>query len=218
MARHFRARDVRRAALLACLAGWPLAAAAQDVPAIPEQVLTNDPTHTTVGFAVSHLGFSTYRGGFGDVAVKLRLDTAHPEAASLDAVVAVDSLIVPNPPEGFIDTLLGPDWFDAAKYPAARFVSDSITLTGPTTADIHGTLTLHGVSGPLTLAATFNGGYAEHPLDQRPRLGFSATGSFNRSDFGMDFFVPPPGETFGIGDAITLTIDVEMVGPMEAAN
>ncbi|MCA8879487.1 MAG: YceI family protein [Rhodobacteraceae bacterium] len=218
MARRFRVPDFARAALVAGLAFWPLIAAAQDVPAIPEQVLTNDPSHTTVDFGLSHLGFSTYRGSFGDVAIKLTLDTAHPEAAKLDAVVGIDSLIVPNPPAGFLDTLLGPDWFDAAKYPEAHFVSDSITLTGPTTADIHGTLTLHGVTRTFMLKATFNGGYAEHPLEPRPRLGFAATGSFKRSDFDMGFFVPPAGETFGIGDAVTLTIDVEMIGAMKAPN
>ena len=88
MARRFRVPDFARAALVAGLAFWPLIAAAQDVPAIPEQVLTNDPSHTTVDFGLSHLGFSTYRGSFGDVAIKLTLDTAHPEAAKLDAVEA----------------------------------------------------------------------------------------------------------------------------------
>ena len=45
-------------------------------------------------------------------------------------------------------------------------------------------------------------------------MGFSASGTFRRSDFGMDFLLPPPGGTFGIGDEVTLTIEAEMLGPL----
>lgn len=200
--------------IAAALGAGPLPGQAQTVPQVPEQVFTNDPSHTSVDFAVSHLGFSTYRGSFDDVAITLTLDTAKPESASLRATVDTGSLRVPNPPEGFLDTLLGPDWFHHGKFPEATFVSGKVVKTGPTTADIEGTLTLHGVSAPLTLSARFNGGYDRHPLEPRPRLGFSATATFKRSDFGMAFFVPPPGDTFGIGDEITLSIEAEMLGAL----
>ena len=194
----------------------PAAALAQAVPDIPEQAFTNDPSHTSLDFAVSHLGFSAYRGRFGDVAIDLTLDPKDPGRAQLAATVRLDSLQVPNPPEGFVATLLGPDWFDAGAYPEARFVSERIDVTGPDTATVTGTLTLHGVSAPLTLQARYNGGYASHPLEPRARMGFSASGTFRRSDFGMDFLLPPPGGTFGIGDEITLRIEAEMLGPLQA--
>ena len=199
-------------ALLAMPVPAPAQAPAPVAPDIPAQTFSNDPTHTTLDFALSHLGFSTYRGRFGDVAIALTLDPQKPETASLHATVRLASLQVPNPPEGFVATLMGPDWFDASAHPEATFTSDRIALTGPDTATITGTLTLHGVSAPLALQARFNGGYGEHPLEARPRLGFSATGTFRRSDFGMAMFVPPAGETFGIGDEITLTIEAEMLG------
>jgi len=193
----------------------PAAGLGQAVPDIPEQVFTNDPSHTTLDFGVSHLGFSTYRGRFTGVAIQLTLDPQDPARAQLGATVRLDSLQVPNPPEGFVAALLGPEWFDAGTHPEARFVSDRVEVTGPDTATVTGTLTLHGVSGPLTLQARYNGGYASHPLEPRARLGFSATGSFRRSDFGMGFLVPPAGETFGIGDEISVVIEAEMLGPLQ---
>lgn len=195
----------------------PTALPAQAVPDIPEQAFVNDPSHTSLDFGVSHLGFSTYRGRFDDVTIALTLDPQRPEAAQLSATVQLASLQVPNPPEGFLATLLGPDWFDAGAHPEASFVSTQVAPTGPDTATITGTLTMHGVSGPLTLQARYNGGYASHPLEPRARMGFTASGTFRRSAFGMGFLVPPPGETFGIGDEVTLTIEAEMLGPLQDA-
>lgn len=66
----------------------------------------------------------------------------------------------------------GPQWLDTAKYPEIAFRSAKVELTGPNTANITGDFTLHGVTKPLTLAATFNGGYAGTPMTRMPASAF----------------------------------------------
>jgi polyisoprenoid-binding protein YceI len=87
-------------------------------------------------------------------------------------------------------------------------------MTGAKSMKIYGTLDLHGVTRPLMLTGTFNGGYPGMPkMDPHARVGFSAHGSFKRSDFGMVFGVPAPGTTMGVGDLIDFSIEAEFTGP-----
>ncbi|CAN5444608.1 hypothetical protein BH10PSE4_BH10PSE4_28110 [soil metagenome] len=99
------------------------------------------------------------------------------------------------------------------KYPAITFRSTQVVVTGPNTAKITGDLTLHGVTKPVVLEASFNGGYAGFEMDPHARVGFSAHGVFKRSDFGMGFGVPAPGSTMGVGDEVDVRIETEFSGP-----
>ena len=83
----------------------------------------------------------------------------------------------------------GADWLDAAKYPAMRFVSTKVTRTGKGTATITGNLTLHGVTRPATLNASFHAA-AVNPMKKAYTIGFNATGTIKRSDFGVSKYVP----------------------------
>ena len=109
--------------------------------------------------------------------------------------------------------LHGPEWLDAARYPAITFRSRRIVRTGGDGADIEGVFSLHGVSRPLTLKARFNGGYAGNPYDPNGRIGFSAHAVVRRSDYGITTGLPPPGTHFGVGDDIDVTIEAEFNGP-----
>jgi polyisoprenoid-binding protein YceI len=137
---------------------------------------------------------------------------------SLAATVNIASLLLPAPPEGFVAEMLGPRWFDAAQFPTMTFRSTSVELTGANTARVIGDLTLHGVTKPVALDVTFNGGYAGHPMDPNGRIGFSARGSLRRSEFGMGYGVPPPGSTMGVGDEVEIVIETEFTGPPMAAS
>ena len=73
-----------------------------------------------------------------------------------------------------------------------------------------GDLTLHGVTHPVVLEATFNGGYKAGQMDPSgARVGFSAHGVFRRSDFGIAYGLPAPGATMGVGDEIEVNIESE---------
>ena len=83
---------------------------------------------------------------------------------------------------------------------------------------VTGDFTLHGVTKPVTLLVTFNGGYAGHPMDPNARIGFSATGALKRSDFGITLGIPAPGTTMGVGDEIEIALQAEFTGPPLAAS
>ena len=192
----------------------PAAAPAKPAaPQVPAGDYTLDKYHSTVVFKVSHMGFSQYTAQFAAFDAKLKFDPADPAAASVEATIDPRSLTIPSPPAGFHDELIGSAWLDSAKYPAITFRSTKVEVTGANTARITGDLTLHGVTKPVVLDTTFNGGYAGFAMDPHARVGFSAHGVFKRSDFGMGFGVPAPGSTMGVGDAIDVRIETEFSGP-----
>lgn len=207
------------AAALALTAGGFAPAALAQTPAppaggAPAGDYKLDKYHASLTFRLSHLGFSNYTASFKEFDVRLKLDPAAPEKAVVEADIDPASLHIDRTPEGFLDTLKGPQWLDAKTYPKITFRSTSVTPTGPTTATVVGDLTLHGVTKPVTLTATFNGGYpGMAPFDPNGRVGFSARGSFNRSDFGMGYGVPPPGTKVGVSDAVEVIIEAEFNGP-----
>ena len=86
------------------------------------------------------------------------------------------------------------------------FKSTAIVMTGSKTADVTGDLTMLGVTKPVTLKVTFNGGMASHPMAKKPAAGFSATGTVKRSEFGMTNALP------FIGDDVTVLIETEFFG------
>ena len=76
---------------------------------------------------------------------------------------------------------------------------------------------LHGITAPITLETTFNGGYASFALDPSGScIGFSARGSLMRSAFGIAFGIPAPGSTMGVGDAVEIIIEAEFTRPPTA--
>ncbi len=159
-----------------------------------------DPTHAKITWSVSHFGFSTYIGQFSAVNGTLRLDPKAVGASAVDVTVDAGSLGTLNP---VLDAQMKSKAFlDAATFPTATFHATKVVQTGERTADITGDLTLHGVTKPVTLQATFNQGGA-NPLDKTYELGFAGSAKIRRSEFGITSYVP------AISDEVTLTIEAE---------
>lgn len=200
-------------------AGAPAAAPPAATPApidVPAGDYKLDPLHSTVLFRADHLSFSKYVGRFETFDASLHFDPKAPETSTVEVTVDPSSLGIPNPPPGFLDDLRGPQWLDVKQFPAITFKSTKVEVTGPRTARITGDFTLHGVTKPLVLETTFNGGYAGHPMEPRARIGFSATGKIKRSDYGMATGIPAPGTTMGVGDTVEIAIETEFSGPPQA--
>lgn len=183
----------------------------------PSGAYTLDKAHATLIFRVDHIGFSNYTAQFKRFDAKLDFDTANPAKSKVTATIDPGSLDVATPPAGFVDILLGAQWLNVVKFPAMIFQSTKVELTGPNKARITGELAWHGAKRPVTLEATFNGGYAGHPYDPQARIGFSARGSLKRSEFGVKEGVPPPGSKMGVGDNVEFVIEAEFNGPKLAA-
>lgn len=159
-----------------------------------------DKSHAKIIFSTTHFGFSTYYGIFTDFDAKLDFDPKAPAKSALDVTINTDGIDTTNPK---LDAhLKSPDFFDAAKFPTATFKATKIDVTGKTTGTITGDLTLHGVTKPVTLKATFNGG-GVNPLSKAYVLGFNATGTIKRTEFGITTYAPL------VGDDVELTISAE---------
>jgi len=157
-------------------------------------------THVDLLFSISHAGFTEKHGSFRDLDATLEYDAAKPENSQVTVVVKTDSLDTAFAPRD--KDVKSEKFLDVAKYPEMRFVSTKVTREPDHMLRIDGDLTLHGVTKPLTLHAKLNK-EAPNPFDKRPTLGFSATGSLKRSDFGIATYIPV------IGDEVNLTIDAE---------
>lgn len=191
----------------------PAPAVAVDVPAGDYQL---EKSHATLIFRVDHLGFSKYTARFKRFDAQLKFDPANLAASSVTATVDPRSLETdfPDPAKhDFNAALQGEQWLDAAKYPQITFRSTAVEVTGPNAMRITGDFSLHGVTRPLTLQATFNGGYAGHPMDPNARIGFSAQGTLKRSEFGIAYGIPAPGTKMGVSDEVEIIIEAEFSGP-----
>lgn len=206
---------MRFVVLAACLAIWGLAAPAQDLEPPEAGSYRIELGHTRLLFRVSHLGFSNYTALFTDISGDLSFDPDAPEPMQVTARIRTSSLEThyPDPALDFNAVLTGPEFLNAAEFPQITFASTAVVLTGERTADVTGDLTLHGVTRPVTLAVTYNGGWKDMPLDLGARVGFSATGAFNRSDFGVGFGVPAPGTTMGVSDRVEVILEAEFIKP-----
>jgi polyisoprenoid-binding protein YceI len=184
---------------------------------VPGGTYVLDKSHASLTFKVNHMGFSMYTARFTRFDARLQLDPAQPAAARLTATVDANSLETDFPTPEVVDfdaQLRGAAWLDAGAHPEMTYVSRAIDLTGPNSARITGDLTLRGVTKPVILDATFNGGYRGMPkLDPQARIGFSATGTLKRSDFGIAYGIPEPGSRMGVGDEVQVIIETEFLGP-----
>lgn len=185
--------------LLSALAGILMLAASTNAVA---EDYSFDPTHTRIMYAVNHFGFSNVHGEFLGFEGVVNFDPTNVEAAQFDITIEVASVS-----SGYTtrdEHMRGSNWFSAEEFPTMHFVSTSIEQTGEGTAIMTGDLTLKGVTLPVALDVILNG-QGRHPFNaQRQIYGFTATGSLNRSDFGMEYAIP------FLGDEITLTIEAEL--------
>jgi polyisoprenoid-binding protein YceI len=190
----------------AAFAQQPPAAApgAADPSRITGGTYQADPGHTLVTWTLDHMGFSPYSGIFGDVTGTLVLDPRNLAATKVDVTIPVSKVTTAS--SGLTSHLLRagkdggkPDFF-GANAADARFVSTAVAVRGRA-ARITGNLTLNGVTRPIKLDATFYGaGKAPAMMGGKENVGFRATGTIMRSQFGLGYGIPV------VGDAVKLDI------------
>lgn len=169
----------------------------KDVAKVTGGTYKVDGGHTQVVFAWDHMGFSNNAGTIAEPTGTLTLDKANPAASKVSVEFAIANLRTGV--TKLDEHLMKADFFDAAKFPTATFVSTGVKPEGATGATISGNLTIKGVTKPVTLDAEFYGAGVQ-PMSKKENVGFVATGTIKRSEFGMGYGVPM------VGDAIELKI------------
>ena len=184
------------AALAAMLIGAHVQAAESGLGSAKPGSYKVESYHTQVGFSISHFGFTNYSGLFSGATGSLQLDPAKLGTSKLDISIPVDS--VTTTVSMLTDELKGDKWFDTAKFPKAAFVSTQVVPTAEG-ATVTGNLTLHGITKPVVLHVRFIGA-GVNPIDKAYTVGFEATGTIKRSDFGVTTYLPV------VGDEVQLSI------------
>jgi len=161
---------------------------------------TIDPTHTSVIATWNHFGFSNPTAAFSDVSGSITYDADKPSASTISVSIPVKTVdtFVPK----LTDEFMAEAYFDVSTYPTATFESTKVTSTGENTYDVAGRLTIKGTTKLVVFKATLNG-KGPHPMTQKAAIGFDASTTIKRSDFGIDQYVP------NVSDEVTLTITTE---------
>jgi len=172
---------------------------ATPVAAEPERY-TLDPSHSQILFSYNHLGFSTTWGMFSGFEGEIMFDEANPANSSVRVSMPVRSMFTGW--EARFEHFMSDDFFGAGEDDLVTFTSTAIDVTGETSADITGDLTLNGVTKEVVLEATLNQA-GEHPMEGKPWAGFDATTTILRSDFGVGQFAP------FVSDEVEVRISIE---------
>lgn len=164
------------------------------------ETFTLDPSHTHIDWQVTHFGFSHPTGKFSDTTGTLVLDEVNPANSKITVDISPSSVLTGVPK--LDEHIKSKDFLNVVAFPKAKFVSDKVELTGKETAKVTGDLTLLGVTKPVVLDVTLNK-LGVNPMSQKKTVGFTATTTIKRSDFGVSAYVP------NISDEVKISIESE---------
>jgi polyisoprenoid-binding protein YceI len=185
---------------------------------VPAGEYAVDPNHASITASLQHLGLSYYTVRFRTYDATVTFDPANIAASKVTASVKPSDILVGLPGDytgthpgtkftSWEDDLANStNFLDAGQFPAATFTSTTVEPSGERSAKVTGDLTIKGVTKPVTLDVTFAGETASHPFAKTPAIGFSAVGTFKRSEFGLSNL---PVEV--AGDDITLRIEGDFI-------
>ena len=163
-----------------------------------------DPTHTNVLASWNHFGYSNPFANFGDVDGTLVYDAADVSKSSVEVTLPLSGL------NGFSDKfnahLRSADFFDAGKFPTATFKSTKVEAAGEGKLKVTGDLTVKDITRPVVLDVTLNKA-ADHPMTKAPTIGFDATTTLSRTEFGVGNYAP------AVSDEVELRITTEASVP-----
>lgn len=173
---------------------------------------TLDPAHSSVTFSAKHMMVTTVRGSMKIRDFDLDLDVDNPEASSVR--VSLDAASIDTGQQMRDDHLRSADFLKADEFPTIDFVSTRIVRTGDDTGDLHGELTIRGVTRPIVLKADFGGIVPNMQGGQRG--AFSASAKINREDFGLTWNVALEQGGVLVSKDIKIEIDLAVVSSVEA--
>jgi polyisoprenoid-binding protein YceI len=160
-----------------------------------------DPSHTYPSFEADHFGgLSTWRGKFDSSSGTIVLDK---DAGTGTVDITVDTSSIDLGHAKLNEHVKSAEMLDVQKYPTASYKGTFTDFKNGVPTEVHGELTLHGVTKPVTL--TINRLTCKvTPMSPKERCGADASATFNRADFGVNY-----GDKYGFNMAVKLAIQVE---------
>lgn len=160
-----------------------------------------DPSHTYPSFEADHFGgLSTWRGKFDSTSGTIVLDK---DAGTGTVDITVDTSSIDLGHAKLNEHVKSAEMLDVQKFPTATYKGKFTDFKNGVPTEVHGELTLHGVTKPVTL--TINHLICKvTPMSPKERCGADASATFNRADFGVNY-----GDKYGFNMAVKLAIQVE---------
>ncbi|WP_309118293.1 YceI family protein [Paenibacillus sp.] len=166
-----------------------------------------DPTHSSVDFSIKHMMISKVKGTFTSFDASIEADPQDLTTANISFTVDLASVNTNNADRD--NHLRSADFFDVENQPKLTFVAKSIRKTDVGEYTVTGDLTLHGVTRLETFAVTFEG-EGKDPWGNE-KVGFSASGSLKRSDYGLTWNAALETGGFLVGDDVKVSIELQAV-------
>ena len=163
-----------------------------------------DTSHTRIGFAVRHMAVSKVRGDFKDFSGTLVL-AEDPTASTISVTIQAGS--VDTHDDNRDNHLRTNDFFDIENHPTWSFTSTAIRPISGNEWNVDGDLTIRGVTKQVTLDATLEG-VVQDPYGMH-RVGFSATTSIDREDFGVSFNGVMEAGGVVVGKKVDIDLEIE---------
>ena len=174
--------------------------------AVPTGIWRIDPAHSSVQFAVKHMGIATVRGKF--TRFEGTLDVGE-DLASSKAYGKVDVSSIDTDEPDRDAHLRSADFFDVEHYPEITYESTRVVPLDSDSSTVYGNLTMHGVTKEVRLEVVVEG------TDTDPwgndRVGLSASGVLKRSDFDMKFNQALGSGNMLVGDKVNISLDISAV-------
>ena len=165
-----------------------------------------DTVHSEVSFRVRHF-VSKVPGSFSSWSGVIVADPNDLKNGSVQVRIQTASITTRNDRRD--NHLRTSDFFAADSFPEIAFKSRSVDVKGSAIA-IHGDLTLRGVTKSITLTGEF-GGVMGPPNPKQQRIGFSASTTINRLDYGVKWNRGLEGGGMVLGDEVEISINVEAI-------
>lgn len=167
-----------------------------------------DPSHTSIAFAVRHMGFATVRGTLKVISGSIELD----EKGAPRAIQAViDATSITTHDANRDAHLRSADFLNADAHPEIVFKSGKIEPRGDKYL-AHGELSIRGASKPVALELETSEALID-PWGNR-RVAGSASGKLNRKDWGLTWNQILEAGALLVGEEVRFTIDAEAVAPV----
>lgn len=155
-------------------------------------IYTLEPDYTQGIFRWNHLGFSSPAAQFAQGQGTLEYDQGDPSRSSVEVTIPLSTLNTGVP--ALDDDFRSTDFFDTARFPTATFKSTRVVKDGAMNRlKVTGDLTLHGMTKTVILEVTVVK-VGTNPRTSLPTIGFDATATLKRSDFGLGRYVPQVGD------------------------
>jgi polyisoprenoid-binding protein YceI len=194
-------RILSAVAAIALCSAPAFAQASRNPQSAPNGAYQQNSDHSVVGFCTAHMDVSTFCGRFNKTTARLNFNGAQPHQSAVTATIDLTSV---DTTSDELDGKLRRELFRRGA--SATFRSTAVRVDGNNQGTITGDLAINGVTKPVTLKVRFTGG-RPFPFGNQYMIGFNATGSFRRSEFGL---TEMPGIQFA-GDVVSLAIDIEFL-------